>query len=224
MAKVVKPAFEADPERLKEVRRKSRRAQVERNELAQNPLLQDELNYCLQMAADGWPWDKIASQSKENLGYAITAYRAKKLVRAEMGRTTPEEMQAKRNMEELRLNRYLTRLAPAIQAGELDALKEARQISESRRKMWGLDMPANVRVTGDVQHHLDPAVQKLFEEQKERQAQRESNDRLAIAAVRTDVDTQAINDSDPDFRTEPYEEPLDAEFEDEESEIEDLTL
>lgn len=169
-----------------------------------DPTLLDEADLYLRLAKDGHAYKDIARMAQELLHRPVTTSRVRKLVLREMARVKDPIVRDIRRMEDVRLDYLLTKLGRGIESGDVHAIHEARGISESRRKMWGADMPANVRVTGDVQHHLDPAVEDLLQQSKDRQAQREANDRLAIDDGRIIEAEIVADEADPDYRVEPY--------------------
>jgi hypothetical protein len=150
----------------------------------------------------------IERRSEEELGYKVTATRAKTLFTREMARKKDPLVSEIRKKEDARLDYWMTKLEDKIEEGDVQAIHEARLISESRRKMWGADMPANVRITGEVQHSLDPAVELLFRQAQQKEAEREQEERKEIEDGRI-IDAQVIEDeSDPDYRTETYQEEI----------------
>lgn len=92
----------------------------------------------------GYTLDKIA----DSLGVSHQAV-SKMLTRA-MQRTVAEtagNLEQMRETERQRLEWLMSTLSPQVQKGMVGAVKEARQISESLRKLLGLNMPERVDVT-----------------------------------------------------------------------------
>lgn len=121
-----------------------------------------EQSTCLQLRLDGHTFRAIAeitgipvSTVHDRISDAITA------------EVTPKADEL-RALECARLDGYLARLQPKIADGDDRAINTAVRISESRRKLLGLDMPARVEAT--VQHHevtqQDIELQALIREAK----------------------------------------------------------
>lgn len=231
MPRIVKPGMESRAKIQARIRKEKREAaKIEQKEedakilpmkkpsgngaaTVMNIETQEDISFVVQFLRDGYDMRSIAQASEEVLGRRITPARARRLWQKEIARfRDPGAIKEIRAKEDARLDYYLTQLAGSIKNGDVSAIGEARKISESRRRMWGADMPTNVRVTGEVVHSLDPSVQASIEAAKERQAQRELNDRNAIEDGRI-IEAEIVSDNaDPDFKTEAYQEDM-AEYE-----------
>ncbi len=66
-----------------------------------------------------------------------------------------------RRQEEERLDDYLFRLAEKIKIGDVNAIDKAIKISESRRKLLGLDAPIQVQVEDIVSAELQALIDGL---------------------------------------------------------------
>lgn len=73
-----------------------------------------------------------------------------------------------RAVENVRLDYLLEKLAPGIDAGDVPAIEAARKISESRRRLYGLDGPIQVNLTETTQ--ADLAMQDIVNEAKAKAA------------------------------------------------------
>ncbi|HPC18440.1 MAG TPA: hypothetical protein PLC72_18695 [Candidatus Hydrogenedentes bacterium] len=62
--------------------------------------------------------------------------------------TCTEEAQHRRTLEAEQLKALLIKLQPGIAAGDVNAIREARCINESYRKLFGDDAPAKSEVSG----------------------------------------------------------------------------
>ena len=60
-----------------------------------------------------------------------------------------------------RLEMFLDRLAVRIEEGDLDALEAWRKLSESRRKLLGVDAPEKVHVTQNIDLEIENAIRQL---------------------------------------------------------------
>lgn len=81
------------------------------------------------------------------LGLANSTSARRSWQRALDARKVPDEtLDVMRRREDARLNQLLLRLQPKVMAGDVPAIREARRISESRRRLWGIDAP--IRIAG----------------------------------------------------------------------------
>lgn len=172
-----------------------------------DPTLLTMVEYCLNKALMGFTWRQIEALSTDEFGSRISHLKAKRLVTAEMQKKKDPLVGAIRKKEDMRLDMLLTKLESGVNSGDVQAIHEARLISESRRRMYGADMPTNVRVTGEVEHKLDPAVQDMIAASKARiQAEQEAQIRRPVLDDPAIIDAILVEEPDPDFRDEPYRE------------------
>lgn len=183
-----------------------------------DPTLLHAIQWALGKAVMGFTYRQISQMSLDEIGYPMTEGKARRLVTREMERKKDPLVREIRRMEDHRLDFLLTKLEDKVNDGDVQAIHEARLISESRRKMFGADMPANIRVTGEVEHKLDPAVTKMIEESKERIRQQQHSAKAELEDPEI-VDAEVVEE--PDYREAPYEEH-ESGSDDFETEIEDL--
>lgn len=67
---------------------------------------------------------------------------------AEEGQLTALSVEEHRNMEATRLDDLEVVLAKQVADGQVPAVREARKIVESRRRLFGVDMPVKTELTG----------------------------------------------------------------------------
>jgi hypothetical protein len=104
----------------------------------------------------GHNFDAIA----ERLGYANAGGAYKACMRA-LSAVPVEAANELRTLESERLDHLLLSLETAINDGDVKAITEARKISESRRRLHGLDGPVKVAVS------VDGGVPEAYREQLE---------------------------------------------------------
>lgn len=185
-----------------------------------DPTLLAVIEWVLGKAVMGFTFRQIARLSEDELGYKVSELKARRWTMKEMSKRKDPLVKEIRRREDMRLDYLLTKLETKVNDGDVQAIHEARLISESRRRMFGADMPTNVRVTGEVEHKLDPAVTKMIEESKERirkQQEEEGKKALDDPAI---IDAEVVDD-EPDFKDEPYQE-FDPTPDDDEIEVDDL--
>lgn len=181
-----------------------------------DPTLLETIQWALGKAVMGFTYRQISAAAEQELGYYISTPKIRSYVEKEMARRKDPLVREIRKMEDARLDFLLTKLEGGVNSGDVSAIHEARLISESRRRMFGADMPTNVRVTGEVEHKLDPAVTKMIEESKERIKAQQVTAALEDPAI---IDAEVVDD-EVDYRDEPYDEL--AGTDDVEFEVEDL--
>lgn len=96
----------------------------------------------LELRRGGTAYREIA----ENLG--ISVGHAHKLVQRELADIPAADRLALRDLEAERLDTLQAIVWPLARAGDLAAIKECRAISESRRRLFGLDAPQQVEMHG----------------------------------------------------------------------------
>lgn len=175
-------------------------------ETSNDPALLTVIEWVMKKALIGFTYRQIAGMSEYEIGYKVSELKAKRFVAKEMAKRKDPLVKEIRKREDMRLDYLLTKLEAGVESGDVQAIHEARLISESRRRMFGADMPTNVRVTGEVEHKLDPAVTKMIEESKERirRQQEQTTKELEDPAI---IDAEIVHD-EPDFKDEPYQEFL----------------
>lgn len=186
---------------------------------ANDPTLLEQVMWIMSKAVMGFTYQQIAILSEDELGTKISRQRVGSLVTREMARRKDPLVKEIRRMEDARLNYLLTMLEEKVKDHDVQAIHEARLISESRRRMFGADMPTNVRVTGEVEHKLDPAVTKMIEESKERIRKQQEDQAQAELDDPAIIDAEVVEE--PDYRDNPYQEE-DEPADDEEIEVEDV--
>lgn len=99
----------------------------------------------LELRRAGTSYRDIAHQLDISLGHAHD------LVRRELAEVPVADRIALRNLEAERLDMLQAIVWPQARTGDLAAIKEIRAISESRRKLFGLDAPQQVEM-----HDVEP--------------------------------------------------------------------
>lgn len=183
-----------------------------------DPTLLETIEWVMKKAMLGFTYQQIQMLSEDELGIRVTVAKARRYVGREMAKRKDPLVREIRKREDMRLDYLMTKLETKVEEGDVQAIHEARLISESRRRMFGADMPANVRVTGEIEHKLDPAVTKMIEESKERIRQQQEATEKSQLEDPAIIDAEIVDD-EPDFKEEPYQEFL---TDEEESEVEDL--
>lgn len=108
------------------------------------------------LKAENWTYQQIA----EELGFADKSGACRAVQRALKAATVPAA-NALRLREFARLELLWESLEPAIEAGDVKAITEARKISESLRRLFDLDGPADPTEPDDAERN---AVDKLLAE------------------------------------------------------------
>ncbi|MFF4248635.1 hypothetical protein ACFYY2_29780 [Streptomyces sp. NPDC001822] len=123
---------------------------------------------CLELRLEGHSFRAIADQLGLSLGTAFT--RVRDAISLEVNPLADEL----REIEVQRLDQYLARLAPKIRDGDDRAINTAVRISESRRRMLGLDRPVAIdaRVTEVTQQDME--LQEMIRAAKAKAALEES--------------------------------------------------
>lgn len=85
---------------------------------------------------------------------------AKALDRA-LAELRPEPPRALLDLEQQRLDHYLSRLAPAIERGDAEAIHAALRIAERRAKLVGLDAPDERRLSLALEGQADQVLEIL---------------------------------------------------------------
>lgn len=111
---------------------------------------------CLQLRLEGHSFRAIADQLGLSLG---TTYSR---VRAAVDLEVNPKADELRAVEVQRLDMYLARLAPKIAEGDDRAINTAVRISESRRRMLGLDRPVAIDATVTEVSQQDLELQEMI--------------------------------------------------------------
>lgn len=101
------------------------------------------------------------------LGYADESG-ARRAVQRALAAVPVEAVEELRTLEAARLDHLLERLAGGIDAGDVPAIESARKISESRRRLFGLDGPIQINMTETTQ--ADLAMQDMLNEARAKAA------------------------------------------------------
>ncbi|WP_455362001.1 hypothetical protein [Streptomyces sp. SYSU K21746] len=111
---------------------------------------------CLALRLEGHTYRDIANRLHLSIGTAFN--RVRDAVDLEVS-PKADELRA---LELARLDLYLTRLAPKITKGDDRAINTAVRISESRRRMLGLDQPVAVHATVHEVTQQDLELQEMI--------------------------------------------------------------
>jgi hypothetical protein len=96
----------------------------------------------MELRARGKTFDQIA----EELEYANRSG-AFKAVQAGLDRMLREPAERLRKLEDARLSALLEAVMPAAMVGDLGSIDRVLRLSESRRRLWGLDGASRLDVT-----------------------------------------------------------------------------
>jgi len=118
----------------------------------------------------GLSFDEIA----ERCGYASRSG-AKNAYDRALARWTTEDVQGMRIVQAERLDRLFTQAYVQARQGDLKAIDRCIRIEERRARLWGLDMPKQLEVTGADGAPLQTDVGQIL------------RDRLEEIAARTPV-------------------------------------
>lgn len=121
---------------------------------------------CLQLRLDGLSFRAIADTT--GIPLATVHDRITAAITAEVSPLADEL----RKIECARLDHYLARLQPKIGEGDDRAINTAVRISESRRKLLGLDMPTRIEASIESREvtQQDIELQELIREAKAKNA------------------------------------------------------
>lgn len=97
---------------------------------------------------------RIAGYTLERIGEAlgITHEGARKALKRALARTeeeTTEQVSYLRELERQRLEWAMSAISPLVQKGNLTAIETYRKLSESLRRLMGLDAPVKAEVKSD---------------------------------------------------------------------------
>jgi len=101
----------------------------------------------IELRLSGYTYKQIAERLE------VTPAAAHKMVKTAMERDrerTRKGVEMLREIERQRLERMILSLTPAALDGDISAAREIRQLSESLRKLLGLDAPAKSEETGTL--------------------------------------------------------------------------
>ena len=110
----------------------------------------------LELRRVGTSYRDIAHQLDISLGHAHD------LVRRELADVPAADRIALRDLEAERLDMLQAIVWPQARTGDLAAIKECRVISESRRKLFGLDAPQQVEMPGVEKVDIMGTAQNIF--------------------------------------------------------------
>ena len=102
---------------------------------------------CWELRLQGLSIRMIAVAASDQLGYKISPATVHRLIREEADEKMRQPREDYRAYELDRLDRYLAVLEPKVRAGDVSAVQTAVRVSESRRKLLGLDAPVQVEAT-----------------------------------------------------------------------------
>jgi hypothetical protein len=187
---------------------------------ANDPTLLHMVEFVLGKAVLGYTPRQISMIAEDELGYPLTQGKIKRVIDAEMAKRKAPLIAEIRKRSDMLIDRLMTKLETKVDEGDVQAIHEVRLLDESRRKLFGADMPANVRVTGEIEHKLDPAVTAMIEESKARIRAEQENARTHQLEDPAIIDAEVV-DEEPDYKAGEYQEYL-PDDDDEEVEVEDL--
>ncbi len=101
----------------------------------------------LERRKQGWTYTKIAAELGCNPGHCCRMVRA--ALERFMGKLAERAVEC-REIEVQRLDDYLSKLQTRIEDGDIRAVTAAVKIMERRSKLLGLDAPARVQTTSNV--------------------------------------------------------------------------
>jgi len=99
----------------------------------------------IELRKQGYTYAEIGTRLK------VTAPRAYQYVQKalqEIAKVTLQNAEDLRNLELERLDMAASAIAKAVKAGEINAINTLIRISESRRRLLGIDSPAKLEATG----------------------------------------------------------------------------
>lgn len=115
--------------------------------------------HAARLRAANMSWRQIA----DVLDYADESS-ARRAAQRALDAVPVEAAEQLRAVENARLDYLLEKLAPGIDGGDVPSIESARKISESRRRLYGLDGPIQINMTETSQ--ADLAMQDMLNEAK----------------------------------------------------------
>lgn len=116
----------------------------------------DEVIQMLRLRQSGASYEAIAKHF--GLSTPTVWHRIKRVMDAQ----PVPEAQYLRDLESMRLDELERRLQPGIEMGDVKAINAARQLSESRRRLMGLDRPQQLEAT--ISRNTEALATQILEE------------------------------------------------------------
>ncbi|HEY3867609.1 MAG TPA: hypothetical protein VGM10_04645 [Actinocrinis sp.] len=119
--------------------------------------------HAARLRAQGYSFARIARE----LGYADESGAYKSVSRA-LAAVPVEAVGELRALESARLDALLAALQSALEEGSVQAVDAARKLSESRRRLFGLDGPVDVKLSindprgAELRHLVDEAKARIL--------------------------------------------------------------
>lgn len=116
----------------------------------------------------------------------VTADRARQFVEAAIAQRIQPKARELREIEVARLDRYLEKLDPEIEAGNPKAIAQALRVAERRARLLGLDSPVQIEMQVHEKTQADLELEEMVREAQARNAM-----------LRAEITAGADDDPDP---------------------------
>lgn len=135
----------------------------------------DEANDCMELRVCGLTYRQIAQTMTER-GHKMSHQTARNRVEWAVNRIITPSVEELRRVEGERLDVAQRALLPKLATGDPAAVQAWTRLSESRRRLFGLDMPIKVDATVTERTQADIALEEMINEVKAANAARASVD------------------------------------------------
>lgn len=129
-----------------------------------NAKVAEEQEFIYNLKLAGYSIRQIAAEATDHFGYNISKSTVLNRIQAEINAKVQPLAEELRQYEVDRLDRYLAALELRIQMGDEKAVNTAVRISESRRKLLGIDAPVQVDVKQTVVTSVDAELEQLAQQ------------------------------------------------------------